>query len=121
MTKPGLKYRALRKSRIVWLPELIASRDNLVVSLVSREGTIHKVWVGPQFAGPLTPDELSGLHIRDLLIPEDVDRIRKLLTTRAQTAITLSLDVRHKHREVRILPFNGDITLVYINKTRRTQ
>jgi len=116
MTKPGLKYRALRKSRIVWLPEVIASRDNLVVSLVSREGTIHRVWVGPQFAGPLTPDELSGLHIRDLLIPEDVGRIQKLLTTRAQTAITLSLEVRHKHREVRILPFKEGKALVYVIK-----
>ena len=90
--------------------------------MVSREGFIKKVWAGESFDGPVGLNDLPGLHLRDIMTPQDaekaLDYIDKAIVQDdvIRETITLSLPVHHKKRIVRIFPQGKTDVLAYLVK-----
>jgi len=104
-----------RVKETVWLPGLIARRNDMVVAIISIDGFILNAWGGRLEA------ELPGTHVSSILSSYDADaalkQVRQLLLQPSlsvlQAKYTLALDVKHKDRLFRILPLSPETIISY--------
>lgn len=103
---------------VIWLPELIVRRTGDVVSAILRNGIIKYVWMTPYPGRPLSPEELSYLHVADIIEKRYIHDILYYLRTAkrsAEVVFELDLDVIVRKRLARIIDSTSDFVLTQIS------